>query len=394
MWQEELEQLRSPDAEVRRRAIIALGRTKDRRVLNALAEVYHNDPDPALRELARKAGRYIQMEAGDTPATLESLLTTPQAEPEQAAHDQPPVSGAMAQLARGYFDRALDYQVRGDNVKAVELLGKALETNPAIRQDKMVVSLAMDMTGLGSSAAISTLMNPGSRHDLMQRLMGGAVAAGKRVIVEESRWSDALIDLTIYGLVNGAIVFVVALVASEVLFSLISVAFVNAPSVNPGSSQALLSSLNTQQITLPLAALYGLATGVTAVIMLLIADGAIHVIATTVLGGLGTLAGLIRKTTLFYTAMTAISLVLNIGVMTLALNASSDMLAGLIWLPNIVSLVMIFWVAKLIGDAYDFGTAKGCAAIFLGYFGLVLLIVCATITLSAVLASTMQTLVR
>jgi hypothetical protein len=55
-----VQQLRSVSVDQRRAAIIALARAGDAGALSALAHVYRTDPDPALRELALKAGRHIQ----------------------------------------------------------------------------------------------------------------------------------------------------------------------------------------------------------------------------------------------------------------------------------------------------------------------------------------------
>ena len=60
MSQSLIDQLRSPNPAQRKQAIVALAKTGDHRVLQSLAEVYRTDPVPELRELALKAGRYIQ----------------------------------------------------------------------------------------------------------------------------------------------------------------------------------------------------------------------------------------------------------------------------------------------------------------------------------------------
>jgi hypothetical protein len=63
-----LAQLKSADAAVRRQAIIAIGRGGTGASLPALAEVFRTDPDPDLRELARKAGLAIRKrETGGAP---------------------------------------------------------------------------------------------------------------------------------------------------------------------------------------------------------------------------------------------------------------------------------------------------------------------------------------
>lgn len=52
--------VQSADAAKRREAIISFGKLGDPRALKYLAQVYKTDSDPALRELAAKAGRHIQ----------------------------------------------------------------------------------------------------------------------------------------------------------------------------------------------------------------------------------------------------------------------------------------------------------------------------------------------
>ena len=396
MWQDDLDRLRSPDPEVRRKAIIALGRQKDPAALGPLAEVYRNDPDPGLRELAQKAGRYIRSssaEAANEPPPASPPITTPDVSAPPAGRR---VSGAAVERARGYFDRALDLQVRGQDAKAIEMLGKALEANPELTKDTMMINLAMDLTGRGSSAALAALENPDSRRELILRLSGIDPTTQSRHVnrlnEETVTWGSAFIDLSIYGLVNGAIVFVGSLVATQILFGMLSSAVATSPSGSTPEAIALLSRLNTQQITLPLAALYGLLSAVSAIIGLLIVDGAIHVVATTVLGGEGTLTGLIRKTTLYYTVVFAVSLVLNIVTTAVALGSDANTLSVLTWLPTVVSLLMAFWAAKLTGEAYNFGAAKGCVSMILGYVALVALAFCCVLTLTSALAPTLQSL--
>src|SRR3954466_14332009 len=63
MIDELIRQLQNPDPDIRKRAIMALGKAKDPTALKALAQVVRGDPDPTLRELALKAGQYIRQQA-------------------------------------------------------------------------------------------------------------------------------------------------------------------------------------------------------------------------------------------------------------------------------------------------------------------------------------------
>ena len=52
--------VQSADPAKRREAIIGFGKLGDSRAMKYLAQVYKTDADPALRDLAAKAGRHIQ----------------------------------------------------------------------------------------------------------------------------------------------------------------------------------------------------------------------------------------------------------------------------------------------------------------------------------------------
>ncbi len=88
-----IDQLNDANPEVRRRAVIALGRTKDMTALRPLAEVFRTDPDPELRELARKAGVYIRRSQANE---LEQRAAPPQSSGRSLAE--------LAAAARGEDD--------------------------------------------------------------------------------------------------------------------------------------------------------------------------------------------------------------------------------------------------------------------------------------------------
>src|SRR5215813_4704730 len=83
-----IQQLSSQDVETRRQAIIALGNSVDQRAMAALANVYKNDPDPALRELALKAGRHIKRTTDSMQAVQSEQVA--QAAPPPPANTPPP----------------------------------------------------------------------------------------------------------------------------------------------------------------------------------------------------------------------------------------------------------------------------------------------------------------
>ena len=89
-----LGQLNDFDPAVRKQAIIALGRSKDRDALPYLATVVRTDPEPELRELARKAGQYIQQNAAPKPAA-----NAPIPDPPMPGETPPPAASATAATA-------------------------------------------------------------------------------------------------------------------------------------------------------------------------------------------------------------------------------------------------------------------------------------------------------
>src|SRR5215467_11293209 len=71
MIDEYIRQLQNPDPDVRKRAIMALGKAKAPSALKPLANVVRTDPDPELRELARKAGQYIRQQMQKATRTVD-----------------------------------------------------------------------------------------------------------------------------------------------------------------------------------------------------------------------------------------------------------------------------------------------------------------------------------
>src|SRR5258708_32075297 len=93
-----MQQLSRQDVETRRLEIIALGNSADQRAMASLANVYKTDPDPALRELALKAGRYIKRTTtGSMPVVQPSQVA--QAAPPQPTVTQPPQQAPLPKVS-------------------------------------------------------------------------------------------------------------------------------------------------------------------------------------------------------------------------------------------------------------------------------------------------------
>ncbi len=214
-----IQQLNASDPELRREAVLALGRSKDPAALRYLAAIFRTDPEPELRELARKAGVYIQQQqnspaertappppappsASDSALRRRSVIreigvdsesvAAPQArapergvpvilpvdEPDDLPEDDPapekinpgPVRGradhvtkANPASARKLVDSAMTLSMNGDNAKALKSLTQALRTDPNLINDNYFNSMAATVTGKDGDAAIQVIVDGDQR---------------------------------------------------------------------------------------------------------------------------------------------------------------------------------------------------------------------------------------
>ena len=170
-----LEMLQSSDPAQRRKAIIALGKSGDKRALKPLGKAYKTDPDESLRQLALKAGRHIQKTAGDVPApavseppAVDPVVPSEPSEPSADVPDWMAQMGAEAQepkrvterdrkRAKILVDRAFDAQLHGNPEKVVEYIAEAMEINPKLEHDGTAVGLLAQATGMSGDQAVAQL---------------------------------------------------------------------------------------------------------------------------------------------------------------------------------------------------------------------------------------------
>jgi len=184
-----LENLVSDDVETRKRAVMQLAKTKQREALQYLAEVFKEDEDPEVRDLARKGGLFIKKhleESGAAGASASRPAPNRAASPPPASKntrgsllddedDAPspaPVSSRIStpiplsdlnisadaeKRAKAMVKSALDYHMRGDNEKATQLIAKALRVDPKQAHDSYTISLAATVVGIDGQEAIERL---------------------------------------------------------------------------------------------------------------------------------------------------------------------------------------------------------------------------------------------
>ncbi len=360
MTDELIQQLKHPDAARRRAAITALANSKDPAALPALAAVYRRDPDPALRELALKAGRFIRQHAGSGPQTPVDAASGPTPPPlEPAPHE---VSERDAELARGYLNAAMTHHTQGDKVRAIENLGKALSLNPKLGSDSFVENLVLTLTGRSVADAMPLLIHPDRRGELIAK-MGGrrkkkrAQQHGKGA--ETATWDNVAMDFGLYWLVITLSLIAIFVFTADAIRDMIdSVPMTTATTDVSANMDELFAASVIGLIVL--AVVYGIGS----VISLLIQGGSIHIAATYLLAGDGTLVYLYRRLVPFETVIT---LALSGGFVVLALVGSTTEIFFLTPILMILGTIgVLYKMSELVGDVYDFGWGTGCLAIVLG----------------------------
>ncbi len=372
-----IQQLESRDPEQRKQAVKDLAKTKDRAALPYLASVFRNDRDSEVRELARKAGVYINKHTIGEPDIYddEEEENDNGYQPLYVTNDDvdaAPASSGAAQVpevevtdldrerARGLVQQALDIHMRGNNSRAIRYMQQAFKKDPTLMRDSYTKGLAATIVGSSADNAVQIILQGEKRK-----------TGGKLTDEADPSWGDAFIDLAIYA----AVLIGLSIFGQLVVVEALRTAVVNSPSAasygfDPTMFDMLLSSGSVIAIVAG-----SLGAGVGSVLQLLIQYFIIHMIAVTIMGGDGSMPRLIRYCTLFLTFLNPAMLVVFVGLTFLGLSLPESSL-GIIVIASVgVFLGISFWFSRLIGKAYRFGTGQGCAALVLSYV-LPVLILC------------------
>lgn len=380
MHEDLIRQLKHPDAAQRRAAITALANSKDPAALPALAAVYRGDPDVALRDLALKAGRYIRQFAGDGPPT------TQEAPDDGTPPPAPQVSERDAGLARGYLDTATTHHMQGDKVRAIENLGKALSLNPELRKESFVENLVLTLTGRSVADAMPLLVHPDRRAELISKL--GGKRKKKRVQqhgkgAETATWDNVMMDFGVYWLVITLSLITIFVFTADAIRDMIAAM----PTTTSSDLSTDLDELFAASVIglIVLAVVYGIGS----VISLMIQGGSIHIAATYILAGDGTLVYLYRRLVPFQTVVT---LGLSGAFVLLVLMGSTTEIWFLTPILMLFGSIGVWYkMSELVGDVYNFGWGTGCAAIFLGSILLAMLSCGANYVIAAILSGLLGT---
>lgn len=151
-----VKQLQSRDPVVRKKAIKAAAKALDRNALKRLAIMCEDDPDPEIRDLARRAGVYIRQQLGELSSAApaeDGEGQTASAEAKKDAH--PPkiaVSDDDVERSKKTMDMAVTQHMAGEKAKAMKFLKQAVLINPNLQHDGYFVNLAQTITGIEDKA--------------------------------------------------------------------------------------------------------------------------------------------------------------------------------------------------------------------------------------------------
>ncbi len=402
-----IDQLRHPDPGQRRQAILALGKSKDPAALRPLAEVFRGDPEAELRDLARKAGLYIRQQSGTAVTPTEPPATTsgsrrkdssirlisgaqeiqPEPEPEARAHA--PVRGReynvppeKRQSAQKYVDAALTYNLNGDNARAMKNITEALSLNPNLINDAYFNSVASSVTGLDGDAAVQMIVDRGQRRDFSdkaQRAMKQRRIDAHMSVAEKTSWTDVTFEVILYTLIVTLGPILGTLVTVESALN-----FFNSFGGESELPQQVIDAQGTLA-TLTAATLIpvGVISGISGVIGLVLQLGLVHVLATKLFGGHGTIRHLLTLLLGFYNKwLPFIFLITYLTTAVYFVSGGSPIVLCFVLLLVGLSLYVSGKTSSKIGEAYDFGGARGC----LSYTLAVLLISAVTVALILLLA--------
>jgi hypothetical protein len=128
-----------------------------------------------------------------------------------------------------------------------------------------------------------------------------------------------------------------------------------------GSVREMVHAVNT--VGVPGFLIIAVASAAATAVSMMIQGGVVHLIATKVLGGVGTMRYMMCQILPFY-SMTSLVLFVWFCV-AMGIMASGAGMIGLICMApmSLGSLVILFKVAGKIGTAYDVGAAKGCMSL-------------------------------
>jgi hypothetical protein len=380
-----LKQLRDRDAAQRKQAIKAVARGKDHSALKQLAIMAGDDPDPAIRELARKAGVYIRQQHGElqpvpTPEVAADAVSIEDGKPAEI-----PVTDKNAEQARNHISAAMSYQINDDRARAFKELRRALALNPNLRNDSYFTSLSEAVTGKQGSEAFRLL----SDDDTLSTLTKTQAEARRQRHMEEhlyrvrsAKWNSATFDLGLFFLIAAIGAMLLTFITIQSAQALVSQYDERQTAWDNGEvdevtgepielmevdDDFLAFSRRAGELPFVRATMNGLLVGVMATGSLLLWGMLTHGLSEKLLRGTGSLPYLMHRWASMLNVRLLVGFVLG-GVGTVVIFALGGGTAILVvaGLVGLILLFALFTMTSRVAQAYNVSIVKGLVAVSIG----------------------------
>jgi hypothetical protein len=413
MFEDFIRQLTSDDPAQRRDAIIGMGKLGDPRALSYLGQVYKTDPDPALRDLAAKAGRHIQKLRQSAPpppiaptspfiedepprraSNLPDILanyTTPSANtyepPSPAApsvsdrytHSESPieplapiapitplqgkpqeidisqakpVSKQKQQQAKGRLNNAFAYKTRGNDQDALAELAYALQLDPGLAGDRSAINLASSLVGGSGKESIALVL---------KKSQEGGAAKRQGLSFDTEIWDMLLSALILFVVI---VLFSVAFFYATMIIQRVVFELANESAPQTGDIKEMFSGFSLQEILPDVLRTTAVTVGSTFFQTIVI------YLVGTMMGGV---ASFIRFAKVMMNVQTVFYILIMVGFGLMIFGMFSDSMEtfqtmvqlGLLTL-GIVVLGGVCIQGYVAGRVQEFGFFKGIASVAVG----------------------------
>lgn len=356
------------DPQQRRKAIIALADSRDLGALGPLENVSRKDPDPKLRDLAGRAAQHLKTQAEKIAAAAASA--------EEAEAPVVRVSEKQMARARSFIDEAMSMIVIKDMGKATKALAKALQVDPSVKNDQYFLSLVGQVFDTTPEEGLQRLRDGSARGEFIKDQQKNKIQRRKdthRAKTVDFGWPSTIFDLIVYSVVIGLITFLSPFVFTRLITQ--AATYQESLSREDLAEETFRLSRQMTEMTASVETagvgpilITALIIAVISGVSMLILGFVIHLIATRLFGGVGTMHYMMSQLVPFYSlTLPAFFIWVCIIMVLIAVGAG---LIGALCMPiiGLANLIVFFRAAGRVGNAYDFGAAKGCLSITLASF--------------------------
>lgn len=323
------------------------------------------------------------------------------------------VSERDAAKAKAYLDRAMSLHMSKNPGKATEALIKAVEINPALRRDAVAQGLAAAITDQAPEHAFEFLLNPSASQEFIKERQKATRSERSEGSFSENLAAVGLdlatmtLVITI-GVVILFVLFVHALNDEGNIFEWDSnnpdsvwtgsnsssdaymneycseyfnnpqlqasdpnglcTSYVNQQRVNQSVDDLYTSTLKLDEVKtagVGIAVVFGLIFGIVMAVSLIIQMTCIHYVATILAGGVGSLAGLMKRMVPYQAIVMS---VFFIGIGAVLYDGTVTTLGVVYFVFAALGLINLFTPVYLTMKSYKFGFINGCGSYCLGLF--------------------------